>query len=98
MAAFIQYRTALFLYWADIFALGVLLFLSWHVACKRDLFRDAEAAALGRTIQRRILRAQGLYFAALLIGLLGSRWSIWAIVAIQLNYAIAPRIWFLRRL
>jgi uncharacterized membrane protein len=98
MAEFIRYRTALVVYWADIFALGALLFASWHIACGRGLFKDAEAAALGRAVQRRIVRAQGLYFAALLLGLFGARISLWAIVAIQVNYAIAPRVRFLQRL
>ena len=98
MAAFIGYRTALVVYWADIFALGALLFASWHVACKRNLFKDAEAEVLGRAVQARIRRAQLLYFAALVLGLFGPRISLWVIVAIQLNYAIAPRIRFLQRL
>lgn len=98
MAEFIRYRVALVFYWADIVVLGALLFATWRLAAKRGLLKDAEAAEIGLATRRRILRAQVLYLAALLFGLVGVRWSIWAIVAIQLNYAIAPRVKWLERI
>lgn len=98
MAEFIRYRVALVFYWADIVVLGALLFATWRLAAKRGLLKDAEAAEIGLATRRRILRAQVLYLAALLFGLVGVRWSIWAIVAIQLNYAVAPRVKWLERI
>jgi hypothetical protein len=51
-----------------------------------------------RAVRRRVYIAQSLYFLATSLCLIDTRLSIGLIVLIQLNYAIAPRVAFLRRL
>ncbi len=55
-------------------------------------------ATIIRAVRRRVYIAQSLYLLATLLCVIDTRLSIGLIVAIQLNYAIAPRIPLLHRL
>jgi uncharacterized membrane protein len=98
LAEFITLRLALLLYWANIFVLGLVLFLSWTYAVRAGIVKDDRDHHIGQAIKRRILVAQALYGFGALLSLLNPYWSIGFIIAVQLNFAIGPRIRFLSRL
>lgn len=97
LADFIAFRLALFMYWANILVLGLLLMASVAYADKAGLVAADAPPGFVRAIRRRIVAAQALYALGAVLCLVGTTWSIAVIVLVQLNYAIAPRIAFLRR-
>ena len=95
LSAFITYRSALILYWLNILALGVMVVWSWRAARHRGLLKPG-AEKLDRAVMSRVVIAQALYAAGAALCLINTYWSIGFIVLVQLNYAIAPRIRWLR--
>jgi uncharacterized membrane protein len=93
LAEFIRYRTALFAYWLNILLLGAILFASWGRATRAGVVKSDVPPELPAAICRRILIAQALYALGALLCLFNTYWSIAFIVMVQLNYAIAPRLW-----
>ncbi len=61
LAEFIAYRTALLLYWANIFFLGVLLLAAWRLSRHFKVVKPELPADIDRAICRRIIVAQLLY-------------------------------------
>ena len=98
LAEFISFRLALLVYWANIFLLGVLLFVAWAYARRAGLVTPGASVAVSNAIRRRIIVAQGLYAFGALLCLVSTYWSIAFIVLVQLQYAIAPRVPILSRL
>lgn len=92
LAEFITYRLAFVVYWLNIFLLGALLFASWRYAARAKLVKDDVTAEVRDAIERRIVIAQSLYACGALLCVVSTYLSIAVIVAVQLNYAIAPRI------
>lgn len=90
---FLTYRTALIAYWVNIFLLGAILFLSWGRATHAGIVKGDIPAEVPAAICRRILIAQALYALGALLCIFNTFWSIAFIVLVQLNYAIAPRLW-----
>jgi uncharacterized membrane protein len=93
LAEFIEFRTALLLYWVNIFALGAILYASWRYATRAGLLKDDVPVEIRRSIRRRIVIAQALYALGAALCFFNTYWSIGFIVLLQLNYAIAPRLW-----
>ncbi len=93
MAEFIAYRTALVLYWLNIAALGGLLFASWGYLERAGLLRPDLPEGVAAAVCRRILSAQALYAAGAALCVVSTTLSLGVIVLLQLNYAIAPRLW-----
>ena len=94
LSEFIAFRTALLLYWLNILMLGTGLYLHWRYALKRNLLNEElppeTVAAADFAIKRRIVIAQSLYFFGAALCLFSTYLSIAVIIAIQLNYALAP--------
>ena len=90
LASFIDFRVAIFFYWLNILLLGAMLFASYKYAFSHGLLDDGAPVGLD-VVERRIVVAQGLYFAAALVCLVNTRLSIALLFLIQANYAIAPR-------
>ena len=91
LAEFIDYRTALLVYWLNILLLGVTLLASFHRAktfglVKPDASHEAESAIL-----RRLYIGQALYAFGAALCVFSTYWSIGFIFAVQLNYAIGLR-------
>lgn len=84
-------KTALISYWFNILLLGAALLASWLYAERAGLPRDNLPSAVGKAIRRRIILAQALYAFGAALCLFGTFWSIAFIVAVQLNYAFAPK-------
>jgi uncharacterized membrane protein len=93
LAEFIEFRTALLLYWANIFVLGAILYASWRYATRAGLLKADVPLEIRRAIRRRIVFAQGLYALGAALCFFNTYCSIGFIVLLQLNYAIAPRLW-----
>ena len=97
LAEFIVYRSALGLYWLNIFVLGAVLYGSWTYATRQGLIKQDTPEEVRGSICRRIVIAQTLYVAGALLCFVSVWASIAAIVLVQLNYAIAPRFLGRRR-
>ncbi len=98
MAAFISYRLALLLYWANIFVLGAILFAAWRYGKSSQLVKRDLSAEFAGAIERRIVVAQALYALGALLCLVNTYWSLGFILLVQINYAVAPRFSPLSRL
>jgi uncharacterized membrane protein len=92
LAGFIHLRTALLIYWLNILAPGVLLYVSWKYATRRGMIRDDTPPDVRAAICRRVTVAQTLYAIGAVLCVLGTLWSVGFIFAVQLNYAVAPRL------
>ena len=93
LAEFIRYRSALLTYWVNIFLLGTILFLSWGSATRASIVKSDIAPEVPAAICRWIIVGQALYAFGALLCVINTYWSIAFIVLVQLNYAIAPRLW-----
>jgi uncharacterized membrane protein len=93
LAEFISYRVALGIYWLNIFAPGAMLYWSWAYATRHSLIKPDTPDEVRGSICRRILIAQSLYAAGAALCFIHTWVSIAAIVLVQLNYAVAPRLW-----
>lgn len=91
LTGFITYRTALIAYWANIFLLGAMLYLSWGRAMRAGLVKSDTPPKVVDAIYRRIWTAQAFYAFGALLCVFHPYWSIGFIVFMQLYYAIAPR-------
>ena len=93
LTEFITYRVALGLYWLNILVLGAMLFWSWSYATHARLIKADTPKEVRGSICRRILIAQSLYAGGAALCFINTWVSIAAIVLIQMNYALAPRLW-----
>jgi uncharacterized membrane protein len=98
IAEFIGYRIALLTYWANILLIGTILLASWRYAIRVKLVKHDIAPEIAQSVERRIVIGQALYAFGALLCVVNTFWSIAFIMLVQLNYAVAPRIAFLRRL
>jgi uncharacterized membrane protein len=94
LAEFITYRSALLIYWLNILALGAVLYWSWTHAAYAGLVKDDTTDEVRASICRRILIAQSLYAGGAALCVINTWVSIGVIVLVQLNYALAPRVWW----
>ncbi|HUH64259.1 MAG TPA: TMEM175 family protein [Terracidiphilus sp.] len=94
LAEFISYRGALGIYWLNILLPGAMLYWSWSYTMRAGLVKADTPEEVRGSICRRILVAQSLYAAGAALCLIDNWLSVAAIVLVQLNYAIAPRLWW----
>jgi uncharacterized membrane protein len=97
LAAFITFRLALVVYWLNLLFLGVVLLASWRYAQRAGLIKEETTQELRNALERRIVIAQALYAFALALCVINTYVSITVIVLLQLNSAIAPRVFPLDR-
>ena len=96
LARFHWSRIALVVYWLNILVMGTMLLIDAEYANRAGLFPQKTAATLLRLVRRRVYGAQLLYVAGVALCIVDTHLSIAFIVAIQLNFAFAPPIPFLR--
>jgi uncharacterized membrane protein len=94
LAEFITYRAALGVYWLNILAPGVMLYWSWTHATRASLIKADTPEEVRASICKRVLVAQSLYAAGAALCFINTWVSIGAILLVQLNYAVAPRLWW----
>lgn len=91
-------RIALGIYWLNIVVMGFALLIGTEYGLRAGLFPDDRRQLIAGLVRRRVYWAQALYFVAALVAIYDTHWSIALIVAIQLNFVIAPRIPLLHRI
>lgn len=96
LARFHWSKVALLVYWANILVMGFALLVGAEYASRAGLFPEKTAPTILRLVRRRVYGAQLLYLLAVLLCIHDTHWSIGFIVAIQLNFALAPPIPLLR--
>ena len=92
LAQFIHYRTAVLVYWLNIMLPGLLLYCNWMYVCRHNMIREDTPEEVRVAIWRRVTIAQTLYAVGAALCILGTAWSVAFILAVQLNYAAAPRL------
>ena len=97
LAEFIDYRSALLCYWANVFLLGCVLYWSWKYAIRADLVKQGTRTEISQAVLRRIVGAQVLYAVGAALCVVNTYASIAFIVLVQLNFAVAPRIRWLSK-
>jgi TMEM175 potassium channel family protein len=96
LARFHWSRIALVIYWVNIFLMGLMLLVGVEYGLRSGVFPQEHREAVARFFRRRVIGAQSLYLVAMLLSFVDTHLSIAAFVAIQLNFALAPPIPFLR--
>jgi uncharacterized membrane protein len=96
LARFHWSRLALIVYWLNILVMGVALLIALEYGLRSGVFPDDHRQTVARFFRRRVIGAQSLYLVAMLLCFVDTHLSIAAFVAIQLNFAVAPPIPFLR--
>ena len=96
LAHFHWSRIALVIYWLNIAVMGLVLLIGVEYGLRSHLFPEDRRESVARFFRRRVIGAQALYLVAMLLSLIDTHLSIAAFVAIQLNFALAPPIPFLR--
>lgn len=89
LGSHIEYKFSIFLYWLNIFFMGMGLYISWNYAYKHGFIAEDARDIVYEPIKRRILIAQSLYLFGALLCFISPYLSISVIIAIQLNYAFA---------
>jgi uncharacterized membrane protein len=97
LAEFIAYRSALLIYWLNILWLGAMLYWSWAHATHAGLIKDDTPDEVRGSICKRIVIAQSLYAGGAALCVINPWVSIGVIVLVQLNYALAPRMWWRKK-
>jgi uncharacterized membrane protein len=98
LADFFTYRAAFLIYWANLFLLGVAVYVTWAYAERAKLIREDAPKELLNAFRRRVIIAQSLYAVGALVGLVSVPFGLTLIILVQLNYAVAPKLPFLSRL
>ena len=91
------YRLAMAVYWLNLLALGVVLFVSLWYADRAGLMSDSTTEERRAAMKRRIIVYQCLYALSTLTCLINTYLAIGLLVALQLNSVFAPRIGILDR-
>ncbi|HTX42700.1 MAG TPA: TMEM175 family protein [Acidobacteriaceae bacterium] len=92
LADFVHYRAAVLVYWLNVLAPGALLYASWKYVSRHDMIQSDTPPEVRAAICTRVFIAQSLYAVGAALSVFGSLWSVAFIFAVQLNYAIAPRL------
>ncbi len=98
LADFLEFRTAVFVYWLNLLMLGVTLLASWRYAEKNGFIAEDVDAETKRTVYLRIVKAQILWAVGAALCLVSPLLSVGFILLVQLIYATALRGSFLRNI
>jgi uncharacterized membrane protein len=83
-------KTAVGIYWLNIFLLGVTILIHWMYAYRNGLVDDSiDKEAIHKAICGRVIFAQAAYAIGALVCFFSTYLSVAIIVMIQLNYAFA---------
>ncbi len=82
-----KFKFPIGIYWLNLFLLGAILYIHWVYAVKHNLVDPEIIEKVNKPIKTRIIVAQSLYLAGVLLCFVNSYLSIGVIIAIQLNYA-----------
>ncbi len=91
LADYITYRVALLEYWLNLLMIGVMIGACFYHASRSGLLKPDVDKATRDAFVRRVVIGQTLYALGAALCVFSTWWSIGFIVAVQLQYAIAPR-------
>ncbi|MGC4041399.1 MAG: TMEM175 family protein [Flavobacterium sp.] len=91
LGEYTHFKTAIGIYWVNIFLLGLLLLLHWKYAVRKGFvnLEGNELETVGKAVTNRIIIAQALYLFGALLCFINPYLSIGFIILVQLNYAFA---------
>ncbi|MER8428298.1 TMEM175 family protein [Mesorhizobium sp. M1403] len=98
LADFLEFRTAVLVYWLNLLMLGLTLLASWRYADKNGLLAEGVDAETTRTVYLRIVKAQILWAIGAALCLVSPLLSVGFMLVVQLIYAAAPRARLLRKI
>jgi uncharacterized membrane protein len=98
LAGFIIYELAFLIYWLNIVLCGVGLMACLIYAERAGLIKTDAPPHFAGAFRRRIIIAQTLYAFGAALGLIGVPLGIGFIVLVQLNFALALRLPYLREI
>ena len=89
LSAHIGSKVALGIYWFNILIMGLMLYIHWNYAFKKQLLSGElkEQLLVNKAVRNRIVWAQSMYAAGAALCFVSVYLSIFVIIAIQLNYA-----------
>ncbi|MEV1171929.1 TMEM175 family protein [Nonomuraea sp. NPDC049784] len=93
LGEYIDYRLALAIYWLNLLLLGAMLLASVTYGHRAGLLKADVDHEIRLAHRRRIVIYQALYAVAVALSAINTYVSIVLIVLLQLNSAVAPRIW-----
>ncbi|HMZ95055.1 MAG TPA: TMEM175 family protein [Chitinophagales bacterium] len=88
-----NFKFPIFIYWLNIFMLGVLLYINWNYAYKKGFVNENTKEDINNPLRKRIIYAQTLYFIGALLCFINPYISITFIILIQMNYAFGFVSW-----
>ena len=93
LGEYITFKLAVGVYWFNILLFGVATYAHWQYACKSGYIshKIPDFEKVDNSIRNRIITAQIFYALAALLCFISTYLSIAVLIAIQLNYAFAPR-------
>ncbi|TPK45284.1 DUF1211 domain-containing protein [Mesorhizobium sp. B2-5-4] len=98
LADFLEFRTAVLVYWLNLLMLGIALFASWRYAEKSGFVAEDVDAQTKRTVYLRIVKAQILWAVGAALCLITPLLSVGFILVMQLIYAATPNVKWVRRI
>ncbi|MBZ9695372.1 TMEM175 family protein [Mesorhizobium sp. CO1-1-9] len=98
LADFLEFRTAVLVYWLNLLMLGLTLFVSWRYAEKSGLVAEDVDAETKRTVYLRIAKAQILWAVGAALCLITPLASVGFILVVQFIYAATPNVKWVRRI
>ncbi len=88
-----KFKFPIFIYWLNIFMLGILLYINWNYAYKKEFVNENTKEDINVPLRKRIIYAQTLYFIGALLCFINPYISITFIILIQMNYAFGFVSW-----
>jgi uncharacterized membrane protein len=93
LAEFIDLSVAFLVYWLNLYAIGVALYVVWWYAGRAGLLRADAGEGVRAAFRRRIVVYQAAYAVGAIVALVvGTIPAIVFVLLTQLNSAIAPRL------
>ena len=89
-----HFKFPIFIYWFNIFMLGVMLYLNWVYAIRKKFVNETSKETVDKPLRNRIIIAQSLYFIGALLCFISPILSIVFIILVEANYAFAYLSWF----
>ena len=92
LTEYVTFKLAIGVYWLNILILGIFTYVHWQYACKSGLISGEvpDFEEVDKSLRNRIITAQIFYAIAALMCFVSTYLSIAILIAIQLNYALAP--------
>ncbi|TGQ70887.1 DUF1211 domain-containing protein [Mesorhizobium sp. M00.F.Ca.ET.186.01.1.1] len=98
LADFLEFRTAVLVYWLNLLMLGITLFASWRYAETNGFLAEGVDDETRHTVYLRIVKAQILWAVGAALCLLNPLLSVAFILVVQLVYAATPSATWVRRM